>query len=166
MAEVALRDHCCAASLVSISIPPQALQWVNTAGVSVWIRHRAQVNAANCRQQNVLGMASDVHSAVPYGGGGKSSTANLVRLLRETEEGKGLEIDYSDALGEALGEDSTVGDNIPRATARQQKGAKRSLTLLGKVPSLGRKRWVMTHNLFRPARHKPVRHFSIPTILL
>lgn len=84
-------------------------------------------------------MAFDVHSGVSYGGG-SNSTATLVRLLREAEEGKGLEIDYSDALGEALGNNGDVEDTLPRAMAQQQKGVKRSLTLLGRVPSLGRKR--------------------------
>lgn len=89
-------------------------------------------------------MASDVHSTVPYDGRRKNSTANLVRLLREAEEGKGLEIDYSDALCEALGNKSNVGASTPRAIAQQQKGVTRSLALLGRVPTLGRKRCVMT----------------------
>lgn len=89
-------------------------------------------------------MASDEHSGVPYCGGGSHSTANLVRLLREAEEGKGLEIDYSDALGEALGKNVAVRDRIPRAISQQQKGVKRSLALLGRVPSLSRKRCVMS----------------------
>lgn len=93
-------------------------------------------------ENDILGMTSDAHSGVPYGGVGSHGTANLVRLLREAEEGKGLEIDYSDALGEALGKNVAVGDRIPRAILQQQKGVKRSLALLGRVPSLGRKRCV------------------------
>lgn len=89
-------------------------------------------------------MASDVHSGVSYGGGGRNSTANLVRLLREAEEGNGLEIDYSDALIEALGNNGDGGHHFPRAIAQQKKGPKRSLTLLGRVPSFARKRCVMT----------------------
>lgn len=57
-------------------------------------------------------MASDVRarqtsSHYPRGtntisGGNNRSTANLVRLLREAEQGNGLECDYGEALDEAL----------------------------------------------------------------
>lgn len=105
-------------------------------------------------------MASDVHTGMmstsPQGrcGGGSnsSSTTNLVRLLREAEEGKGLEIDYSDALGEALGEKYDFGENVPKAMRRQQKGTRTSLTLLGKVPSLGRKRCGIQRVVLRSTR--------------
>lgn len=93
-------------------------------------------------------MASDVHTGITPNvsqgrggrGGSSRSTANLVRLLREAEEGKGLEIDYSAALCEALGQKNDFGDDVPRAIVQQQKGARRSLALLGRVPSIGRKR--------------------------
>lgn len=82
----------------------------------------------------------------PFGGGGtsgsSSTTTNLVRLLRKAEEGKGLEIDYSDALSEALGQGNYDGTDAPRAVTQQQRGARSSSLLLGRVPSLGRKRYV------------------------
>lgn len=86
------------------------------------------------------GMVSTVLQGRGGGGSNSSRTANLVRLLREAEEGKGLEIDYSDALDEVLGQKDEFGEDIPRAMTRQQKGARKSLTLFGRAPSLGRKR--------------------------
>lgn len=88
-------------------------------------------------------MASDVrtdimrHSDKAHGrgvGGTVGSTTNLVRLLREAEQGKGLEVDYSDALGEALHDLENV---VPRSMRLQQKNSMSMLTLLGRVPSFG-----------------------------
>jgi len=79
----------------------------------------------------------------PFGGSGSTcSTANLVRLLRKAEEGSGLEIDYSDALSEALGQGKDHGKDSLRAMSQQQKVARNSSSLLCRVPSLGRKRYV------------------------
>lgn len=79
-------------------------------------------------------MASDVRLSVPpilkQNGSAGGGTVNLVLLLREAEEGKGLGIDYAEALGEALGYD--CGGDIPM---RSKKGL-----ALAKMPSTGRKR--------------------------
>lgn len=64
----------------------------------------------------------------------ETNITDLVRLLRETEEGRGLGLSYSEALGKAMGDDfeeTTVTRRIIR----------RGLTLLAKAPSLGRKRY-------------------------
>lgn len=98
-------------------------------------------------------MASDVRSSstrLPHpatiwssssGPRGGSSTANLVRLLRAAEEGKGLEIDYGEALGEALplSEHDGFGGDTTKQSGKG-KGSGRGLALLAKVPVLGRKR--------------------------
>lgn len=63
---------------------------------------------------------------------GMESTASLVRLLREAESGKGLGVDYAEALGEAL------GHNFGAGTSTRPKG--RGLRLRGRVPSIGTKR--------------------------
>lgn len=87
-------------------------------------------------------MASDVrpsrlpHSAVIWPSSGRGgSTTNLVRLLRAAEEGKGLEIDYGEALGEALllKHDGFGGDTSDKSSCQ-------GLALLAKAPVLGRKR--------------------------
>lgn len=58
-----------------------------------------------------------------------------MRLLRAAEEGKGLEVDYGEALGEALLEHDDDGrDAFDRAS-------RRGLALLAKVSVLGRKRY-------------------------
>lgn len=79
-------------------------------------------------------MASDVRLGVPptlkQTGLGGGDTVNLVQLLREAEEGKGLGIDYGEALGEALGYD--CGRDTP---TRSKKGL-----ALARIPSTGRKR--------------------------
>lgn len=67
-------------------------------------------------------------------------TASLVRLLREAEDGKGLEIDFSDALGEALGHQQETRDIEPGAKTCRQKDEGRSLPLLERVSSLGGRR--------------------------
>lgn len=88
-------------------------------------------------------MASDVrpspspHSADTWSSSGRGgSTTNLVRLLRAAEEGKGLGVDFGEALGEALlSEDDAFGRDAFNRTSR------RGLALLAKVPALGRKRY-------------------------
>lgn len=78
-------------------------------------------------------------AAVWSSSGQGGSTTNLVRLLRAAEEGKGLGIDYGEALGEALllEHDAFGGDTFDKASGR-------GLALLAKVPVLGRKRCVRT----------------------
>lgn len=53
------------------------------------------------------------------------STANLIRLLRESEEGKGLDIDYAEALEKTLSVNQYIGrryTNTKRKTGwRQQR---------------------------------------------
>ncbi len=76
------------------------------------------------------------------GSSGSSSTINLVRLLRKAEEGRGLEIDYSDALSEALGQGNDHGADATRAMTQHQRGVRSSSLLRGRVPSFGKKRYV------------------------
>ncbi|CAM9145285.1 unnamed protein product, partial [Ectocarpus sp. 13 AM-2016] len=106
---------------------------------SAWVPRVVRVRFT----QTELLMASDVrtdvrrHSDNAHGGGvggTTGSTTNLVRLLREAEQGKGLEVDYSDALGEALHDLENV---VPRSMRLQQKNSTSMLTLLGRVPSFG-----------------------------
>lgn len=109
-------------------------------------------------------MASDVrtddlrHSDKAHGrgvGGTTGSTANLVRLLREAEQGKGLEVDYSDALGEALHDFENV---VPRSMRLQQKNSMSMLTLLGRVPSFGgRQRCVWLNRESKTNMHEAAR---------
>lgn len=90
-------------------------------------------------------------AAIWSSSGPGGSTTNLVRLLRAAEEGKGLGIDYGEALGEALllEHDAFGGD-------ASDKAGSRGLAFLAKVPVLGRKRYVLlveTPFGFKHCRH-------------
>lgn len=63
-----------------------------------------------------------------------TKTANLVRLLRAVEEGKGLETDYGEALDEALLQSKDEDDPFIGG------GTSKGLKLLARVPVLGIKR--------------------------
>lgn len=113
---------CTTAQVAATATPPLLLCWGSTLLANI--------------------MATDVSTDVlrhltrpSTGSSQRSGTTNLVRLLREAEEGKGLGTDYAEALGEALRQE--LGGDAPTTSRERQKYQ----TLLTNVHSLGRKRY-------------------------